>query len=152
MLWRVIESQVVPLSEKEGIGQIVWSPIAQGVLTGKYLPGKKAPSGSRATDKKGGANMISGFMKEPILEAVQKLVPIAAKVDLTLAQLAIAWVLQNPNVSSAIIGATKPAQIKENVKASGVKLDQSIMSEIDAALKDVITTDPAKTISPKPRA
>ena len=152
MLWRVIESQVVPLSEKEGIGQIVWSPIAQGVLTGKYLPGKKPPAGSRATDKKGGANMISGFMKEPILEAVQKLVPIAAKVDLTLAQLAIAWVLQNPNVSSAIIGATKPAQIKENVKASGVKLDQSIMSEIDAALKDVITTDPAKTISPKPRA
>jgi aryl-alcohol dehydrogenase-like predicted oxidoreductase len=152
MLWRVIESQVVPLSEKEGIGQIVWSPIAQGVLTGKYLPGEKSPSGSRATDKKGGANMIKGMMKEPILEAVQKLVPIAAKVDLTLAQLAIAWVLQNPNVSSAIIGATKPAQIKENVKASGVKLDQSIMSEIDAALKDVITTDPAKTISPKPRA
>jgi aryl-alcohol dehydrogenase-like predicted oxidoreductase len=152
MLWRVIESQIVPLSEKEGIGQIVWSPIAQGVLTGKYLPGKKAPAGSRATDKKGGANMISGFMKEPILEAVQKLVPIAAKVDLTLAQLAIAWVLKNPNVSSAIIGATKPAQIKENVKASGVKLDRSIMSEIDAALKDVITTDPAKTISPKPRA
>ena len=152
MLWRVIESQVVPLSEKEGIGQIVWSPIAQGVLTGKYLPGKKAPAGSRATDKKGGANMISGFMKEPILEAVQKLIPIAAKVDLTLAQLAIAWVLQNPNVSSAIIGATKPAQIKENVKASGVKLDQSIMGEIDAALKDVITSDPAKTLSPKPRA
>jgi len=152
MLWRVIESQVVPLSQKEGIGQIVWSPIAQGVLTGKYLPGKKAPAGSRATDKKGGANMISGFMKEPILKAVQKLVPIAAKVDLSPAQLAIAWVLQNPNVSSAIIGATKPAQIKENVKASGVKLDQSIMSEIDAALKDVITTDPAKTVSPKPRA
>jgi aryl-alcohol dehydrogenase-like predicted oxidoreductase len=152
MLWRVIESQVVPLSEKEGIGQIVWSPIAQGVLTGKYLPGKKAPAGSRATDKKGGANMISGFMKEPILKAVQKLAPIAAKVDLTLAQLAIAWVLQNPNVSSAIIGATKPSQIKENVKASGVKLEQSIMSEIDAVLKDVITTDPAKTISPKPRA
>ena len=96
--------------------------------------------------------MISGFMKEPILKAVQKLAPIAAKVDLTLAQLAIAWVLQNPNVSSAIIGATKPSQIKENVKASGVKLEQSIMSEIDAVLKDVITTDPAKTISPKPRA
>ena len=152
MLWRVIESQVVPLSEKEGIGQIVWSPIAQGVLTGKYLPGQKSPSGSRATDKKGGANMIKGMMTEPILVAVQKLIPIAAKVDLTPAQLAIAWVLQNPNVSSAIIGATKPAQIKENVKASGVKLDQSIMSEIDAALKDVITTDPAKTISPKPRA
>jgi aryl-alcohol dehydrogenase-like predicted oxidoreductase len=152
MLWRVIESQVVPLSEKEGIGQIVWSPIAQGVLTGKYLPGKKAPTGSRATDKKGGANMISRFMKEEILERVQKLIPIAAKVGLSPAQLAIAWVLQNPNVSSAIIGATKPSQIKENVKASGVKLDKSIMDEIDAALTGVITTDPNKTVSPKPRA
>ncbi len=152
MLWRVIESQVVPLSEKEGIGQIVWSPIAQGVLTGKYLPGQKSPSGSRATDKKGGANMIKGMMTEPILTAVQKLIPIAAKVDLTPAQLAIAWVLQNPNVSSAIIGATKPSQIKENVKASGVKLDQSIMAEIDTALSGVVITDPSKTVSPKPRA
>ena len=152
MLWRVIESQVVPLSEKEGIGQIVWSPIAQGILTGKYLPGEKSPSGSRATDKKGGANMIKGFMTEPILTAVQKLIPIAAKVDLTPAQLAIAWVLQNPNVSSAIIGATKPSQIKENVKASGVKLDQGIMAEIDAVLSGVVVTDPGKTLSPKPRA
>ncbi len=152
MLWRVIESQVVPLSEKEGIGQIVWSPIAQGVLSGKYLPGKKAPAGSRATDKKGGANMISRFMKDEILSAVQKLIPIAKKVDLTPAQLAIAWVLQNPNVSSAIIGASKPSQIKENAKASGVKLDKSIMAEIDAALAGVITTDPALTVSPKPRA
>ena len=152
MLWRVIESQVVPLSEKEGIGQIVWSPIAQGVLTGKYLPGQKSPSGSRATDKKGGANMIKGMMTEPILTAVQKLIPIAAKVDLTPAQLAIAWVLQNPNVSSAIIGATKPSQIKENVKASGVKLDQEIMAEIDAVLSGVVVTDPGKTLSPKPRA
>ena len=152
MLWRVIESQVVPLSEKEGIGQIVWSPIAQGVLTGKYLPGQKSPSGSRATDKKGGANMIKGMMTEPILAAVQKLIPIAAKVDLTPAQLAIAWVLQNPNVSSAIIGATKPSQIKENVKASGVKLDQSIMAEIDTTLSGVVITDPSKTVSPKPRA
>jgi aryl-alcohol dehydrogenase-like predicted oxidoreductase len=152
MLWRVIESQVVPLSEKEGIGQIVWSPIAQGVLTGKYLPGRKAPAGSRATDKKGGANMISGLLKDEILEKVQKLIPIAAKVDLTPAQLAIAWVLQNPNVSSAIIGATKPSQIKENVKASGVKLDQSIMDEIDEVLNGVVTSDPSKTISPKPRA
>jgi len=142
----------VPLSDKEGIGQIVWSPIAQGVLTGKYLPGKKAPAGSRATDKKGGANMISGFMKDEILEKVQKLIPIAAKVDLSPAQLAIAWVLQNPNVSSAIIGATKPSQIKENVKAAGVKLDKSIMDEIDTVLAGVITTDPSKTVSPKPRA
>jgi aryl-alcohol dehydrogenase-like predicted oxidoreductase len=152
MLWRVIESEVVPLSQKEGIGQIVWSPIAQGVLTGKYLPGKKAPAGSRATDKKGGAEMISKFMNDQVLTAVQKLIPIAKKVDLTPAQLAVAWVLQNQNVSSAIIGATKPAQIKENVKAAGVKLDKVIMDEIDQALSSVIEKDPAKTISPKPRA
>jgi aryl-alcohol dehydrogenase-like predicted oxidoreductase len=152
MLWRVIESQVVPLSEKEGIGQIVWSPIAQGVLTGKYLPGGKIPAGSRATDKKGGKDMIASFMKEPILQAVQKLIPIAQKVDLTLAQLAVAWVLQNSNVSSAIIGATKPSQIKENVKAAGVKLEKSIMDEIDMVLGAVVEKDPAKTVSPKPRA
>lgn len=82
MLWRVIEKEIVPLSEKEGIGQIVWSPIAQGVLTGKYLPGKKAPTGSRATDKKSGANMISGWMRDEVLEGVQKLVPIAQSVGL----------------------------------------------------------------------
>jgi aryl-alcohol dehydrogenase-like predicted oxidoreductase len=122
------------------------------VLTGKYLPGQKAPAGSRATDKKGGANMISKFMTEPILTAVQKLLSIAKKVDLTPAQLAVAWVLQNSNVSSAIIGATKPAQIKENVKATGIKLDKSIMDEIDAALNSVIEKDPTKTVSPKPRA
>lgn len=152
MLWRVIESKVIPLSQKEGIGQIVWSPIGQGVLTGKYMPGKKAPAGSRATDKKGGANMISRFMNDEILTAVQKLIPIAKKLDLTPAQLAIAWVLQNPNVSSAIIGATKPSQIKENVKASGVKLDASVMQEIDKAIGSIAERDPAKTISPKPRA
>ena len=152
MLWRVIESKVIPLSQKEGIGQIVWSPIGQGVLTGKYLPGKKAPAGSRATDKKGGANMISRFMNDEVLTAVQKLIPIAKKLDLTPAQLAIAWVLQNPNVSSAIIGATKPSQIKENVKASGVKLDASVMQEIDKAIGSIAERDPAKTISPKPRA
>jgi len=152
MLWRVIESKVIPLSQKEGIGQIVWSPIGQGVLTGKYLPGKKAPAGSRATDKKGGANMISRFMNDDVLTVVQKLIPIAKKVDLTPAQLAIAWVLQNPNVSSAIIGATKPSQIKENVKASGVKLDASVMQEIDKAIGSIAERDPAKTISPKPRA
>ena len=152
MLWRVIESQVVPLSEKEGIGQIVWSPIAQGVLSGKYLPGKKAPAGSRATDKKGGANMISRFMKEESLSAVQKLRPMSKQVDLTPAQLAIAWVLQNPNVSSAIMGATKPKQVKENVKASGVKLDADVMKAIDTALGNLPERDPKKNESPNPRA
>ncbi|MGA1591472.1 MAG: aldo/keto reductase family protein, partial [Candidatus Nanopelagicaceae bacterium] len=113
MLWRVIESQVVPTCEANGIGQIVWSPIAQGALTGKYLPGKKPPAGSRATDKKGGANMISRWIRDEVLTAVQNLKPIAEANGLTMAQLAVAWVLQNPNVSSAIIGAPKPVQIKE---------------------------------------
>ena len=151
-LWRVIESQVIPLSAREGIGQIVWSPIAQGVLTGKYAPGKKAPVGSRATDKKSGAGMISRWMNDDVLTAVQKLAPIAKDADLTMSQLAIAWVLQNPNVSSAIMGATKPSQIKENVKAAGVKLSPQIMSAIDGALGKLPEKDPAKTESPKPRA
>ena len=152
MLWRVIESQVVPACKANGIGQIVWSPIAQGALSGKYLPGKKPPAGSRATDKKGGANMISRWMRDEVLSAVQKLKPIAESVDLTLSQLAIAWVLQNPNVSSAIIGATKPAQIKENVKASGVKLNERTMREIDQVLGSLPEKNPAKTESPRPRA
>ena len=152
MLWRVIESEVVPLSTREGIGQIVWSPIAQGALTGKYLPGKKPPKGSRATDKKGGANMISRWMRDEVLTAVQNLKPIADGSGLTLAQLAVAWVLQNPNVSSAIIGATKPSQIKENIKASGVKLDSATMSAIDKVLGALPEKDPTKNVSPNPRA
>jgi aryl-alcohol dehydrogenase-like predicted oxidoreductase len=152
MLWRVIESKVDPLCRNEGIGHIVWSPIAQGALTGKYLPGKKPPKGSRATDKKGGANMISRWMKDDVLTAVEKLKPIAEKEGLTQAQLAVAWVLQNPNISSAIIGATKPSQIKENVKASGVKLSSETMKAIDNALGNLPERDAAKTVSPNPRA
>ncbi len=152
MLWRVIDAEVIPLSEKEGIGQIVWSPMAQGVLTGKYKSGKKVPAGSRATDKNGGAEMISGWLRDEVLTAVEKLRPIAESVDLSMAQLAIAWVLQNPNISSAIIGATKPSQVKENVKASGIKLSAQTMKEIDKALGKLPETDPAKNESPKPRA
>ncbi len=150
-LWRVIEAEVVPLSQREGIGQIVWSPMAQGVLTGKYLPGKKAPAGSRATDKKSGAAMISRWMKDDVLEAVQLLKPIAESVDLSMSQMALAWVLQNPNVSSAIMGATKPAQIKDNVKASGVKLPSEVMKAIDGAIGKVAERDPKKNVSPNPR-
>ena len=150
-LWRVIETEVVPLSQREGIGQIVWSPMAQGVLTGKYLPGKKAPAGSRATDKKSGAAMISRWMKDDVLEAVQLLKPIAESVDLSMSQLALAWVLQNPSVSSAIMGATKPAQIKDNVKASGVKLPAEVMKAIDGAIGKVAERDPKKNVSPNPR-
>ena len=151
MLWRVIEQEVVPLSLREGIGQIVWSPIAQGVLTGKYKAGKRPPVGSRATDKKSGAGMISRWMRDDVLNAVADLKPIADEAGLTLAQLAVAWVLQNKNISSAIIGATKPAQVKENVKASGVKLAPEIMRSIDRVLGMLPETDPSLNESPKTR-
>ncbi len=151
-LWRVIEAEVVPLSQREGIGQIVWSPMAQGVLTGKYLPGKKPPTGSRATDKKSGAAMISRWMRDEVLAAVQLLKPVAESVDLSMSQMALAWVLQNANVSSAIMGATKPSQIKDNVKASGVKLPQAVMLAIDKAIGHVAERDPKKNVSPNPRA
>ena len=151
-LWRVIEAEVVPLSKKEGIGQIVWSPMAQGVLTGKYLPGVKPPAGSRATDKKSGAGFISAFMKDEILVAVQNLKPIAADHDLTTSQLALAWVLQNENVSSAIMGATKPAQVKENVKAVGVKISLDVMANIDKILGDLPERRADQDKTPRPRA
>jgi len=150
-LWRVIEAEVVPLCEREGIGQIVWSPIAQGVLTGKYLPGKKAPAGSRATDKKSGSEMISRWMRDDVLTAVQRLKPIADQLEITMSQLALAWALANPNVSSVIMGATKPSQVKENVKASGIKLSPEIMKQIDNVLGNIPVTDPKKTESPNPR-
>ncbi len=151
-LWRVIEAEVVPLSIKEGIGQIVWSPMAQGVLTGKYLPGKKPPAGSRATDKKSGASFISRWMHDDVLHAVQRLKPIADEAGLTIGQLSIAWVLANSNVSSAIMGATKPSQVKENAKASGVKLSAEQLKAIDLALGELPERDPKKNESPNPRA
>jgi aryl-alcohol dehydrogenase-like predicted oxidoreductase len=151
MLWRVIEKDVVPLCEKEGISQIVWSPMAQGVLTGKYLPGQKPPAGSRAADPGVGQN-IEKFMKDEILTAVQGLTPIAQDLGLTMAQLAIAWVLQNKNVASAIVGASRPDQIIENAKAADVVLDGSVMKKIDEILSEVIEKDPAKIVSPNPRA
>jgi voltage-dependent potassium channel beta subunit len=151
MLWRVIESEVVPLCEKEGVGQVVFSPIAQGVLTGKYLPGQAPPENSRATDEKSGKDFISRWMQDALLACVQDLKPLADEVGLSLAQLAVAWVLQNPNVSSAIIGATRPQQVKENVKAAGVKLDAGLLRRIDDVLASYIERDPAKTISPPSR-
>ncbi|XVQ88677.1 aldo/keto reductase family protein [Microbispora siamensis] len=150
MLWRVIEAEVVPLCEKEGLGQIVWSPIAQGVLTGKYLPGQPPPAGSRATDP-AGSGFIGRMMDDDLLRRVQDLKPIAADLGLSMAQLAVAWVLQNPNVSSAIIGATKPEQVRDNVKASGVKLDAEVLKKIDDVLGPVVERDPAKTVSPAAR-
>ncbi|SDI21056.1 Predicted oxidoreductase [Sinosporangium album] len=151
MLWRVIEQEVVPLSEKEGLSQIVWSPIAQGVLTGKYLPGQAPPVGSRATDEKSGASVISAWMEDKVLTRVQELKPIAEEAGLSMAQLAIAWVLQNPNVASAIVGASRPDQVRDNVKAAGVKLDREIMEKIDDVLGPIVQRDPALTKSPAER-
>jgi aryl-alcohol dehydrogenase-like predicted oxidoreductase len=151
MLWRVIEPEVVPLCEQEGISQVVFSPIAQGVLTGKYRPGAAPPAGSRATDDKSGANFIKGLLGQETLTRVQNLRPIADEVGLTMAQLAVAWVLQNPNVSAAIIGATRPEQVRDNVKAAGVKLDRQILSRVDEALGDIVVRDPAQTTSPPQR-
>ncbi|MBV8933781.1 MAG: aldo/keto reductase, partial [Kutzneria sp.] len=148
MLWRVIESQVVPACVREGLGQIVWSPIAQGVLTGKYLPGKQPPEGSRATDEAGGKSMIARWMRDDVLDRVQRLKPLAAEAGLTMAQLAIAWVLGNANVSSAIIGATRPEQVRENAKASGVTLETELLQRIDQVLADVVETDPRRTVTP----
>jgi len=150
MLWRVIEEEVVPASRELGVGQIVWSPIAQGVLSGKYLPGQQPPEGSRATDTKGGADMISRFMDDDVLTRVQALKPIADELDLTMAQLAVAWVLQNDNVSAALVGATRPEQVAENVKAAGVTLDDDVLKRIDDALGDVVVRDPAKTAENSP--
>src|ERR1044072_6000975 len=144
MLWRVIEAEVVPASEQVGLSQIVWSPIAQGVLTGKYLPGQPVPAGSRATDESG-KNFISRLLRGDVLEKVQQLKPIAEDLGLSMAQLAVAWVLQNKNVASAIIGATRPEQGTENGKASGVTLDAETLSRIDKALDGVIQTDPSFT-------
>ncbi|MBC7308958.1 MAG: aldo/keto reductase [Actinomycetales bacterium] len=151
MLWRVIEGEVVPTCEELGIGQIVWSPIAQGVLTGKYLPGQAAPEGSRAADEKGGANMIKRFMNDDVLNRVQALRPVADEAGLTMAQLAVAWVLQNANVSAAIVGASRPEQVGENVKAAGVRLEPELMERIDEVLGDVVERDPGKTAETAPK-
>ena len=154
MLWRVIEDEVVPTCRELGISQIVWSPIAQGVLSGKYKPGQAPPEGSRATDEKGGADTIKRFLEDDVLNRVQNLEPVAKELDLTMAQLAVAWVLQNDNVAAALVGASRPEQVKENVKAAGVKIPAELMAQIDEALGDVVVRDPSLTErqTPKTRA
>lgn len=149
MLWRVIESEVVPLCEREGIGQLVWSPIAGGLLTGKYKPGQELPAGSRAADPNTGRFLRNHLEDQVLLERVQRLEPLAAEAGLSLAQLAVAWVLQNPNVSAAIIGASRPEQVEGNVKAAGVKLDPGLLTRIDEILGDSVQRDPALTKSPE---
>jgi aryl-alcohol dehydrogenase-like predicted oxidoreductase len=152
MLWRVIEAEVVPACEEVGVGQIVWSPIAQGVLTGKYLPGQPVPEGSRATDEKGnGANFVSRFLTDEVLVPVQRAVTLIRDAGISPAQFAVAWVLRNPNVSSAIIGATRPEQVRENVGASGLVLDDNLVAAVEVELAAVTTTDPKHTQSPRER-
>lgn len=144
MLWRVIEGEVVPTCTELGISQIVWSPLAQGVLTGKYTPGSQP-----AQDTRAGNPEVNGFMErimtDEVLTAVQRLTPIAKEAGLTMAQLAIAWVLTNPGVASAIVGASKPEQISGNAAAAGKTLDADMMKAIDEALSGVYEVNPGKT-------
>jgi aryl-alcohol dehydrogenase-like predicted oxidoreductase len=136
MLWRQPETEVIPLCERENISQIVWSPLGQGVLTGKYRPGEPPPSDSRA-----GSDSMSGFIdrliQDPVLEAVQRLRPVADGAGLTMAQLALAWVLRQSNVASAIVGASRPEQVRANASATGVTLDAQTLAAVDEALGDV---------------
>ncbi len=147
-LWRVIEDEIVPLSEKEGVSQIVWSPIAQGVLTGKYLPGTPPPAGSRATDETG-QGFIKGFLRDEVLTTVQELRPLAADAGMSMAQLAIGWVLANPNVASAIVGATRPEQVRDNAAAKALPAD--LKQAVDDVLAAVVEKDPGKGGSPPAR-
>src|SRR3954464_13270288 len=151
MLWRVIEGEIVPASAELGVSQVVFSPIAQGVLTGKYKPGQPPPAGSRATDEKGGATFIQRFMTDDVLTRVAELETVAKEVGLSQAQLAVAWVLQNENVAAAIIGASRPEQVAENVKAAGVTIPPELLTRIDEVLGDIVERDPAKTASNAPQ-
>jgi aryl-alcohol dehydrogenase-like predicted oxidoreductase len=150
MLWRVIEAEVIPLCEEVGIGQVVWSPMAQGVLTGKYLPGAPVPEGSRAADTTG-AGFISRWLEPDVLTRVQELRPLAEEAGLSMPQMAVAWVLGNPNVSAAIVGASRPEQLQDSVRASGVVLDDDLRAAIDDVLGEAIEGDPARTASPTDR-
>ncbi len=150
MLWRVIEASVIPTCEEVGLSQIVWSPLAQGVLTGKYLPGQPPPASSRAASPES-ADYLDDYRTDDVLERVQRLRPLAEQAGLSMAQLGVAWVLQNPNVAAAIIGASRPEQVVENVGAAGVTLDADLLKQIDELLDPVVERDPAKTESPANR-
>jgi aryl-alcohol dehydrogenase-like predicted oxidoreductase len=133
MLWREPEREVIPLCQENGISQIVWSPLAQGALTGKYKPGAAPPEGSRATSERMG-HMMGDWLADDVLERVQRLVPIAERLGISMAQLALAWVLREANVASAIVGASRPQQVHDNAAASGIELDAATLAEIDSVL------------------
>jgi len=137
MLWRAPEAEVIPLCEREDISQIVWSPLGQGVLTGKYRPGEQPPADSRAASDSM-SDFIGQLMQDPVLEAVQRLRPVAESAGLTMPQLALAWVLRQPNLASAIVGASRPEQVRANASASGITLDAATLSAVDEALGDVV--------------
>ncbi|MBB6402837.1 aldo/keto reductase family protein [Arthrobacter sp. AZCC_0090] len=147
MLWRVIEEEVVPASQELGLGQICWSPLAQGVLTGKYIPGQNAPSAYRFATEEGELKAEHKFMRPEVLERVQALKPIAEEAGLSMAALALAWVLQNSNVSAAIVGASGPEQLVDNATAVGITLDPELLARIDTVLDPVIERDPSKVES-----
>lgn len=151
LLWRVIEKEVVPTCEELGLGQICWSPMAQGVLTGKYVPGQAAPAASRFTGENGKLKSDNRYLTEDILTRVQQLRPLAADAGLSMPALAVAWVLQNPNVSAAIVGASRPDQLIDTATAAGLKLDPALLAKIDDILDPVIERDPAKVESFKTR-
>ena len=151
LLWRVIEDRVVPASEESGVSQIVWSPMAQGVLTGKYLPGATPPDGSRATDDKGGADFVQRFLRDEVLELVQQVVPLADAAGITMAQLAVAWVLRNQNVASAIVGASRPEQLADTAAAVDVTLDDDLVEQVERILEPVVVRDPELTEKMTPR-
>lgn len=151
MLWRVIEAEVVPASRRLGLSQIVWSPLAQGVLTGKYLPDEPPPPGSRGADGTG-SGFMADYLTADVLSRVRRLVPVAADAGLTMAQLAIAWVLRNDAVAAALVGASRPEQVRSNARASGIRLADEVMGAIDDVLGDVVERDPTRTDSPNPRA
>ncbi|HWS37802.1 MAG TPA: aldo/keto reductase family protein [Actinoplanes sp.] len=143
LLWRVIEAEVLPVSRELGLGQLVWSPLAQGVLTGRYRAGEPPPAGSRATDDRPGAGFITRWMGPGVLGRVARLEPLAAAAGLTTAQLALAWVLRDPGVSSAIIGASRPEQIHDNVKAAGVRLDAALLEAVDRIVAPIAHLQPS---------
>jgi aryl-alcohol dehydrogenase-like predicted oxidoreductase len=149
-LWRVIEAEVVPTCKELGVSQIVWSPMAQGVLTGKYKPGQPAPEGSRGSDERLGG-MMGKYLSDEVLSRVQQLEPLAQALNLTMAQFALAWVLQNDNVASAIVGATKPEQISSNIEAVGVQIPADVMKQVSEILAPVAVFDPRETKSPEAR-